>query len=493
MLQRDRAVPIWGWADAGEKVTVTFAGQTKTVTADAAGTWRVQLDVMPACKQNRPLVITGITHIITIENVLVGEVWLCGGQSNMEYSLYGSLDKSVKIDQSFADPLIRHLTVPQSRCSNLPLRDISDKPISWALATPAGGVAAFSATGYFFARELARELDVPIGLISDNWGGTRIEPWICLEGFARVPELKKMTDEIVKFSGPYYAGMKAYYAEMQAWSTQAQQAIAANRTPTPAPALTEPFRRPFSSCQLYNSMIAPLVGYGMRGVIWYQGESNGDEGLEYADKTRALVEGWRHVWGQGEFPFYWVQLAACHHSDPNKPEGGDGWSRLREAQLRALSIPHTGMAVAIDIGEAENIHPKKKQDVGLRLARWALAKDYGKNVPFSGPLYQKCIIEGAKIRIIFDHADSGLMVGIKQGTEPTKVDPAGKVKWIAIAGADKKFVWADAVLDGKTLVVSSPQVPKPVVVRYAFATNPEGANLYNRDGLPASPFRTDTE
>jgi sialate O-acetylesterase len=206
---------------------------------------------------------------------------------------------------------------------------------------------------------------------------------------------------------------------------------------------------------------------------------------------RALIGGWRQVWKQGDISFYWVQLANFQRSDPNKPEMGDGWAKHREGQLKSLSIPNTGMAVIMDIGAAGDIHPKNKQDVGKRLAAWALAKDFGKKVECSGPLYRKCQVEGNKIRIEFDHAESGLMVGEKKGLDPVQETADGKVKWISIAGEDKKFYWAEAAIDGKTLVVSSDKVPNPVAVRYAFAMNPQGANLYNKDGLPASPFRTD--
>jgi sialate O-acetylesterase len=246
-------------------------------------------------------------------------------------------------------------------------------------------------------------------------------------------------------------------------------------------------------------MIHPLVPYAIRGAIWYQGESNGGEGETYYQKMRALIGGWRDVWKQGDlmtgskslFSFYFVQLPNFQKSDPNKPEGGETWTKLREAQFKSLSIPNTGMVVTIDLGEADDLHPKNKQDVGKRLARWALAKDYGKPLECSGPLYQKFQVEGDKIRISFDHAASGLVVGEKNGLGPVKEVVDGRVKWISMAGADRKFHWADAVIDGQTLVVSSKEVSKPVAVRYAFTMNPDGAGLYNKDGLPASPFRTD--
>jgi sialate O-acetylesterase len=252
--------------------------------------------------------------------------------------------------------------------------------------------------------------------------------------------------------------------------------------PGPGPGVGEPTR-------LYNGMIAPVVPYAIRGALWYQGESNGGEGATYLHKMSALVGGWRQVWSEGDFPFYYVQLANFQQSDPSKPAGGDGWANLREAQLKALVIPNTGMAVIIDIGDAANVHPKDKQDVGKRLALWALAGTYGKkDLVFSGPLYKSHAIAGNKIRIAFDHVGGGLIVGEKRGLAPVAEVKDGKLKWFAIAGEDNVWHWADAVIDGPTVVVSSAEVANPVAVRYAFAMNPEGANLYNKEGLPASPF-----
>jgi sialate O-acetylesterase len=238
-------------------------------------------------------------------------------------------------------------------------------------------------------------------------------------------------------------------------------------------------------------MIAPVLPFGIKGALWYQGESNGGEGDEYYSKMRALIGGWRKVWNQGDFPFYFVQLANFQ-KDSNTPQGGDGWAKVRQAQTKSLQIPHTGMAVIIDIGEAADIHPKNKFDVGERLALWALHHDYGKkDVVPSGPLFKAATVEGAKMRVSFDYADKGLIVGKKDGRKPVEAVAGGKLARFAVAGEDKKWVWGDAVIDGNSVVVSSPEVPKPVAVRYAYTMNPEGANLYNKEGLPASPFRSD--
>ena len=246
---------------------------------------------------------------------------------------------------------------------------------------------------------------------------------------------------------------------------------------------------------MYNSMIHPFVHLPIKGALWYQGESNGGEGETYYDKMRALIGGWRKQWGQGNFPFYYVQLANFQ-APSEDPAGGSGWAKLRDAQTKSLTIPNTGMAVITDtvpLAEKDDIHPKNNFDVGLRLARWALARDYGqKNLEVSGPLFKALKVEGNKARLAFDHTGTGLMIGKKDGRTPATAASGEKLKHFAIAGADKKWFWAEAVIDGNTVTVSSPEVKEPVAVRYAYQMNPDGANLYNKEGLPASPFRTDT-
>jgi len=245
---------------------------------------------------------------------------------------------------------------------------------------------------------------------------------------------------------------------------------------------------------MYNAMVHPFVRFPIKGALWYQGESNGNEGETYYDKKRALIGGWRKQWGLGDFPFYFVQLANFQ-APTEDPAGGNGWAKLREAQCKSLSIPNTGMAVIIDtvpLAVANDIHPSNKFDVGTRLARWALNKDYGKKdiVP-SGPLFKALKIEKGSIRLAFDHTGTGMMVGSKEGLKPAAEDSTGQLRRFSIAGSDKKWFWADAVIVNNTVTVSSPEVKEPVAVRYGFEMNPDGANLYNREGLPASPFRTD--
>ncbi len=453
VLQRDIPCPVWGLAEAGEKVTVKLGTSEGTATADAAGKWSVKLPAMKMNAAGQDLTISG-KNTITIKDVLVGDVWLCSGQSNMEWGLGGCNAPEDIAAANF--PNLRRIKFPHVSLS----KPTTDVPGKWEACSPQN-TAGFTAVGFYFARRVQKETGVPIGLLDDSWGGTRIEPWIPVEGFEQEPALAGILDEVKK-------------RDAASAAVEANAPIGAG----------EPVA-------LYNGMIYPVVPFGIKGALWYQGESNGGEGDEYYSKMRALIGGWRKVWAQGDFPFYFVQLANFN-KDVNTPEGGDGWAKVRMAQSKSLQIPHTGMAVIIDIGEAADIHPKNKFDVGERLALWALHHDYGKkDVMPSGPLFKAATVEGAKIRVSFDYAGGGLVVGRKEGRKPVEAVAGGKLARFAIAGEDKKWVWADAVIDGSSVVVSSPEVPKPVAVRYAFTMNPEGANLYNKEGLPASPFRSD--
>ncbi|MGY8768045.1 MAG: sialate O-acetylesterase [Pirellulales bacterium] len=447
VLQRDLAVPVWGKAAPGEAVTVTLGEQTKEATADKAGDWIVRLSAMKANAVPQTLSIAG-KNKLDFNDVLIGEVWICSGQSNMAWIVGGVTQSKEEI--AAADyPNIRHITVPR-KPADTPQTDFAG---TWSVCSPktAGG---FTAVGYFFGRKLHQELNVPIGLINSSWGGTRIEPWTSLGGFKQVAEqdfAKPIIDSVTK-------------GEMG----KSHQ----------------------SPARLYRGMITPLKPYGIRGAIWYQGESNGSEGITYYHKKHALVGGWREAWDQGDFPFYWVQLANFR-DDKNEPAGGDGYAKIRDFQRKAQDIKNTGMAVIIDIGETKDIHPKNKQDVGARLAQWALAKDYGKEVVPSGPLYKKHTVKGKAITVQFDNVGAGLIVGKKEGLTPVVEDSSTGLKRFAIAGEDKVWVWADAIITGDTVVVSSAEVASPVAVRYGYSGNPLGANLYNKDGFPASPFRTD--
>jgi len=489
ILQRDIPVAVYGMAEPGEKVTVTFVGKTKAAIAGKDGAWSVKLDAMKFSATAAAMTVAG-KNTITLNNVLIGDVWLCSGQSNMEFSL-GQSNRPDDITK--ADfPTIRMFHVPGVPAACLR----TDTKFGWGVCTPQAA-SNFSAVGFYFARKITQETGVPIGLMKAAWGGTCIEPWISYPGLASIPELAQDKETLDKLIKTYVDTMAGLPAKTAAYVAEARKAISANtQVPDPVDLPFYPINGtgPYGWNCLYNGTIHPLTKFGIKGVLWYQGEANGGEGETYFQKTRALIGGWRKAWNQGDFPFYLVQLA--NYEAPNKnPEGGDGWAKVRMAQLKSLTIPNTGMAVAIDLADADNprdIHPKNKKDVGERLALWSLAKDYGKkNLVFSGPLYKSMKVEVAKIRISFDSTGSGLSVGTKKGYDPIVKDAHGKLQKFAIAGEDKKWVWAEAVIDGKTVLVSSPSVPKPVAVRYAFSMNPDGCNLYNNEGLPASPFRTD--
>lgn len=446
VLQRDRPVPVFGTAEAGESVKVEFGGQILSGTADKDGSWSVTLKPMKASTQPAAITIAG-KNKVTINDIVIGDVWLCGGQSNMQLTM----NDFHKTDDIAAArfPLIRQFEVPRTE-SGTPVADVSG---NWTVCSPEQA-GRFTATGFFFCRKLHEETHIPMGIIQAAWSGSAIEPFIPAEAKAAVPELAAPP--------PAKPG-----APVAVWHNR------------------------------YCAMIHPITRFPIKGVVWYQGETNAmvGDGENYLHKQRALIEGWRKSWNIGEFPFYFVQLPAYQKS-PDQPEDFEGWANVRIDQLKTLAIPKTGMAVAIDLanpGNPDDIHPMNKRDVGERLALWALAKDYGKRIPvFSGPLYKAMRIEKNKIRIAFDHIGTGLMVGIKNGMEPTAADPAAKLRRFAIAGEDRKWHCADAEIDGKTVVVSSPSVPNPVAVRYAYAKNPDGCNLYNKEGLPASPFKTDS-
>jgi len=483
VLQRDQPVPVWGWAEKGQLVKVRFSGQEKSATAGEDGRWMVRLDPMPANKEPQPLQVSGATSQ-TVNNVLVGDVWVCSGQSNMAWTLQESTNGKAEI-ASASLPNLRFIRLSQT-ISPFPLED-TDARLNWEICAPLRENMYITAVGYFFARELMKEVDVPIGLVGASLGATCIETWIPLSGFRGEPALNESVEQ----------QYRQLLTQLKNWIPAAESSMNSGEILPDFPfdlMATADFQQP---AKCFNGMINPIIPFGIRGVIWYQGESNGHEGDIYRLKMKALIGSWRAMWNQGgrakarehDFPFYFVQLANFRQSDPNDPAGGDSWTRLREAQFKSLEIPNTGMAVTIDIGEADNVHPANKQDVGRRLALWALAKDYGKNVVYSGPLYKSHTVEGGKVRIAFDHVGTGLCVGVKN--ESSAEPPSGTLKHFAIAGEDRKWRWADATIDGDTIVVSHPEVPNPVAVRYAFAMNPEGANLYNKDGLPASPFRTD--
>ena len=621
ILQRDKPVPVWGWADAGAKVTVEFAGQTKTATVDSNGKWLVKLDPMPASAEPRSLKVNNLS----IADVLVGDVWLCSGQSNMGFSVGAALNP----EQETANaryPAIRLFSVAQ----NPTLTAAADVKGAWQQCSPQS-VADFSAAAYFFGRELHRELKIPIGLLHSSVGGTPAEAWTRLAALRTIPALSERAEKEIAqiqsqeednkrfvsaraaweskygvkpppiadaargwadpalettdwkpivlpaqwgqlgaksggvfwvrkevvlpesaagkqfglglnwvseqydtafFNGVevghasdkapgFYSVQRRYnvpgklvkagrnviavrivsateHAGMWQWGHMLGVPVEDSRTvddtwqmktestfvPLPDDALkSRPKLNNLAfrcvSSALYSGMIAPLVPFAIEGTIWYQGESNAPRAAEYRELLSLMIHDWRAQWGQGDFPFLIQQLVnnGFPAKDPNRPES---WPVLREAQMQvAQSVPNCGVAVGIELGDAFTIHPRNKQDVGKRLALVALEKIYGRKVESSGPLFDSMKIEGASIRVKFTHA-SGLCA------------KGGAPKRFALAGADGKFVWADAKVDGDTVVVSSSDIPNPVAVRYAWTDNPEGCNLFNAAGLPAAPFRART-
>jgi len=472
VLQQKTACPIWGSADPGERITVKLGGKTSaSTTAGEDGKWMLKLDTS---KVSGPLEMTvSGSNTITIQNVAIGEVWVCAGQSNMEFRLPRAKDAEQEIAAANF-PKIRMFTVAR-KVSDAPARDIAGK---W-LVCDTQAVRDFSAVGYFFARELHEKLKAPVGIIHASWGGTVVEAWMPAAAFESEPELKSIPEKWRANLEEYPSAKAAYDQQLAAWNAEAERAKSAGQ-PVPQHRPREP-RGPGDSetpSGLFNGMIAPLIPYSIRGVAWYQGESNTGKPKLYRKLFPAMIAEWRKTWGEGDFPFLFVQLPNFNprHADPAE----SNWAELREAQATALKMPKTGMAVAIDLGDEHDIHPKNKQDVGHRLALVAETLVYGKkDVVSSGPVFSGMKIEGNKVKLSFKQVNGGL------------VDKDGPpLKGFQIAGANRGFVWADAKIEGDKVVVQSEKVPSPAAVRYAWADSPD-CDLVNKAGLPAVPFRTD--
>jgi sialate O-acetylesterase len=489
VLQQQMPIRVWGWATPGQEVTVTLKGDSVDVVAKATsgadGRWFVEMKPLEADGKPMTLAAKGDGGAVELKDILMGEVWICSGQSNMEWSVKASGDAQKEI--AAADfPMIRMFDVPQHVEQDTPQTDAQKS--QWLVCSP-NTVANFSAVGYSFGRELSRELKVPIGLVGSNWGGRKIEPFTPPEGFAAVPQLAAMHAAIKKVDPKTPEGKAArdaYVKQVEDWLAAAKPALAKGGAIASAPQLN--LTPPAGATRIYNGMVAGLAPLSMRGAIWYQGESNAGDGLQYDFLKEALVKGWRTVFKNDALSFYWVQLA--NFQQPSDDPAGGGWGPVREGQRRALRLPKTGMAVIIDIGTAGNIHPPNKQDVGKRLALWALAKDYGKAIVYSGPLYKSHAIEGNKVRVSFEHVGNGLMVGRKTGTAPTEAVKDGELAEFSVRDQDGKWHWAKATIDKDDVLVWSDAVTEPTAVRYAYQSNPAKANLYNKEGLPASPFTT---
>ena len=607
VLQQGREIPLWGWAEPGEQITVTLLGATSSAVTGSDGRWKVAL---PARSAGGPFVLTVQGRkTITLKDVMLGEVWVFSGQSNMAFALSGAEGADAEIPKANY-PLMRLFTVPEKSI----LAPQQNVAAIWKLCTP-DTAREFSAVAYFFGRELYRQLGVPIGLIHSSWPGTSAENWVApgfLEGdpdltpilqrwTAATPAVKDLAfhsmdvelefddfelisqgGEVVPFSdfndgasrnalhgiwsydwnsgpgtvfelaapgyggsgyaarirgpiaandGPWlrstfsadgtpadlrsYSGIRFRYRgrgqfalrtlqptiydwddyssqplpAAAEWQTatilfkdlkQAGWGIPEDFTPQSLTGFALEIQQPdgfmIPPSGLFDGMIAPLIPFSIRGAVWYQGESNAPHAYQYRKLLPALIRGWRQSWGEGDFPFLVVQLPN-HGARPPQP-GESWWAEMRESQLLALRLSNAGLAVTIDVGEANNVHPHKKAEVAQRLALWALGTTYHKDLVYSGPLYDSQKIEGNRIRIRFKHTGSGLAAH------------GEALRGFAIAGADKVYHWADATIEGDSVVVSSPAVPAPLAVRYAWADDPD-CNLYNREGLPASPFRTD--
>ncbi|MDB6064050.1 MAG: hypothetical protein JWR26_258 [Pedosphaera sp.] len=480
VLQQEKPVIVWGWAQPNETVTVQIASASKKVQANERGEWKA---VLPAMKASGPyaLKVSG-SNSLQFDDVMVGEVWLCSGQSNMEMGI--GMVNDAKAEIAAADyPGIRLLKVAK-KWTPLPQKDFEG---TWKVCSPKtvaeGGWGGFSAAGYFFGRELHKKLGVTVGLIDSTWGGTRIESWTPPEGFAAVPALEKILDQ-VQLGDPNSARHQERLAqtlkETGNWMAAAQQALNEhNLVPTMPtyPAELLPPHDVQNPTALYNGSIHPLAPFAIRGAIWYQGESNYGEGMLYTEKMKALIGGWRKVWGEGEFPFYFVQIAPYNYNG-NPEVMGEFW----EGQTAAQSIPNVGMAVINDIGNLKDIHPKNKQEVGRRLALQALERTYGQEtLVYCGPTFKAMAIEGDKLRLTFDDAGMGLKARDDQ-----------PLSWFEMIDADEGgFVKADARIEGASVVLSAPEVKHPVAMRFAWSMLAL-PNLINAEGLPAGSFRAGT-
>ncbi|TWT84850.1 hypothetical protein CA13_63310 [Planctomycetes bacterium CA13] len=474
VLQQQMPIRVWGWAAPGEEITISLGGKSVTTKASEEGTWKTELPAMQATASGQVLLVQA-SNAIEVNDVLIGEVWLCSGQSNMEWTVNRTENADVEI-VSANHPLIRHVKIGKNQSMEL----LSDVNATWQVCSPET-VGQFTAAGYFMAKELAEKLDVPIGLINSSWGGTRIEPWTTAAGFQPIESLRDIYAS-VQLRNPgsetYQDRMSQHISETETWLGQAKTAFAAKTSVPVNPAFPVdlmPFQSHQDPTMLYNAMIHPLVGYGIRGAIWYQGESNHGEGMLYADKMNALIEGWREVWDQGDFPFYYVQIAPFQYGN----EDSTILPRFWEAQAAAQSIPNTGMVVINDIATLGNIHPPNKLDVGRRLALLALKNDYGQtDLVARSPEMESISMSGDELRIQFKY--TGGVLKTRDGNVPSHFEIISK-----FSGG---FHPADAKIDGDVVVLSSSKVKQPVAFRYAWDKLAE-PNLTGATGLPVSAFQ----
>ncbi len=471
VLQRGMPVPVWGWADAAATVTVEFAGQRKSAATGADGKWRVALDPLTASAEPRDLLVSSVNRKSEIANrkftdVLVGEVWLGSGQSNMDFTIskkvkyFSGVDNEEQEIAAANYPLIRMFTGDAAK-AYAPQTTVGG---TWKVCSPET-VPAFSAVGYFFARELQKELKIPVGIVTLAFGASCAHAWIRRDAMLGDPAFKAVLDR-------FDEQVKSYTpptAEEQAKQKEAAAAAKAAGQKAPRGGRASPVQDQHNPTVMFNGMIAPVVGYAIRGVLWYQGESITAPRELFPRWNELLISDWRKLWGR-DLSFYFVQLAALQNNS-NSPE-------VRAWQAEALTVPNTAMAVTLDIGDPKDVHPHNKAPLGDRLARIALARDYGRKIEYSGPQLAASAVEGGALRLKFSHLGGGL------------VAKDGALKTFEVAGADGQFVAAEATIENNTVVVRSAEVAAPAAARYAWSNYPEGANLYNAAGLPAAPFRT---
>jgi sialate O-acetylesterase len=472
VLQADTDAPLWGKAEPNSTITISCSWNHKTVktTADWQGKWSAKIKT-PKKGEKLSITLANGKETKTISNILIGDVWLCSGQSNMELKLKASADADSELPNANL-PSIRLFSV-EGTPSEIPLYDCKGKWVECSSVT----AADFSAVGYYFGKEIHQKIKIPIGLIDSSSGGSTAQAWMSKQTLQNDPILNKFLVDDANHQAHKEFYEKQYAPAYRKWRDDVMKAVAEHKPAPKQPILPNEIRVKYRPCLVYNAMIHPIVPFAIKGVIWYQGESNRESSNVYDKLFQTLITSWRSEWKQGDFPFYYVQLPAYGKIDPNNAR----WVLIRQAQLKTLdAVPNTGMAVTIDVGEPNDIHPKNKKPVGHRLALWALAKTYGvKDIIYSGPLYNSMKIESDKIKISFKYAKSGLKT---PNNEP--------LKGFTIAGEDGIFVDANAKIEGSNVVVWSEQIKKPKNVRYGWA-DWIICNLYNNADLPASPFTTE--
>lgn len=472
VLQQNQKVPIWGTADVGETVIISFQKQKFTTIADQKGKWRIDLKPLKATSKPENLIIQA-TNKIELKDILIGEVWLVSGQSNMQWTLYQSNNGESEVAKA-NHPNIRLFNVSRE----VAFKKKQGKLGEWKDCNPTT-VKEFSGAGYYFGVELQKTLNVPIGLINTSYGGSQAEAWTPVEYLKANPDLVATVERTKIWDEERPRVKVEYAAAIEKWKVESEKQKASGLRPSPSPAVPDALRDYRVAASIYDGMIVPLIPFAIKGAIWYQGESNEARAEQYNILLPTMIRSWRERWGQGNYPFGIIQLP--NYRQPKAEPIDEPWSFIREAQRRtSLNTPKTGLIVTIDIGDANDIHPKNKLDVGLRMSIWALKNAYKKKL-IDSPVLINYVIKSNKIELTFNEVGTGL-----------KLTKGEKLEEFAIAGIDQKFIWAEAKIVGRNkILVWSDKIIAPKAVRYAFNNNPRNPNLTNDSGLPASPFRTD--